>query len=70
MSDGTHNYINHKKGLWSWLTTLDHKRIGLLYMITVLTFFFVGGVFAMLMRAELFSPGATFKDGPTLQPNL
>ena len=61
----SHNYINHEKGLWSWLTTLDHKRIGLLYMITVLTFFFIGGIFAMLIRAELFSPGATFMDGAT-----
>ena len=60
-----HNYLNHEKGLWSWLTTLDHKRIGILYMITVLTFFFIGGVFAMLIRAELFSPGATFMDGAT-----
>ena len=33
-----HNYLNHEKGLWSWLTTLDHKRIGILYMITVMIF--------------------------------
>ncbi len=52
-----HNYINHEKGLWSWLTTLDHKRIGILYMITVMTFFAVGGIFALLVRAELFSVG-------------
>lgn len=53
-----HNYINHEKGLKSWLTSVDHKRIGLLYMITVMVFFAVGGLFAMLIRAELFSPGA------------
>ena len=45
------------KGLWSWLTTTDHKRIAILYMVTVLTFFFVGGVFALLLRLELFSTG-------------
>lgn len=53
------NYLNHEKGLWSWLTTLDHKRIGVMYMITVLFFFFLGGVFAILMRLELFSHGET-----------
>ncbi len=53
----SHNYLNHEKGLWSWLTTLDHKRIGVLYMISVFIFFFIGGVFAMLIRWELFSSG-------------
>lgn len=51
------NYLNHEKGLWSWLTTLDHKRIGILYFIAVMTFFFFGGIFAMLLRLELFSVG-------------
>jgi cytochrome c oxidase subunit I len=53
------NYINHEKGLWSWLTTLDHKRIGILYMISVMFFFLIGGIFAMLIRTELFSAGPT-----------
>lgn len=53
------NYINHTKGIWSWLTTLDHKRIGLMYLFTVLFFFLVGGIFAMLVRLELMSPGQT-----------
>ena len=53
------NYLNEKKGLASWLFTLDHKRIGILYMITVFTFFLVGGVFALLMRWELFKTGET-----------
>jgi cytochrome c oxidase subunit 1 len=53
------NYLNHEKGLWSWLTTLDHKRIGILYMISVFVFFFFGGLAAMAIRAELFSPGPT-----------
>lgn len=55
--DGSTNYINEFKGLKSWLTTLDHKRIGLMYMISVLTFFLVGGIFALLLRLELFKPG-------------
>ena len=32
------NYINHEKGLWSWLTTIDHKRIGLMYFLTIMVF--------------------------------
>ena len=44
------NYLNWQKGIKSWLFTLDHKRIGILYMITVFFFFFVGGIFALLIR--------------------
>ncbi|MDW8189460.1 MAG: cytochrome c oxidase subunit I [Pseudobdellovibrionaceae bacterium] len=58
------NYLNCEKGLWSWLTTIDHKRIGLMYLIAVLVFFLVGGIMAMLIRLELFSPGGLF-DGNT-----
>lgn len=54
------NYLNHEKGLWSWLTTLDHKRIGLMYMIAILSFFLIGGVFALLVRLELLAPGQQF----------
>ena len=53
------NYLNHQKGLTSWLFTLDHKRIGILYMITVFSFFLIGGIFALLMRIELFGIGET-----------
>jgi len=61
MSQPGQNYLNHESGLWSWLTTLDHKRIGIMYMISVFTFFFIGGVFAMLMRLELFNPAPYFE---------
>ena len=53
------NYLNEKSGLLSWFFTLDHKRIGLLYMITVFSFFFLGGLFALLLRLELFKAGET-----------
>jgi cytochrome c oxidase subunit 1 len=43
-------------GLSSWLTTVDHKRIGILYIVTSLAFFLVGGVLALLMRAQLATP--------------
>jgi cytochrome c oxidase subunit 1 len=59
------NYLNHEKGLWSWLTTLDHKRIGILYFITVMTFFFLGGIAAMLIRTELIAAGPTIMTAET-----
>jgi cytochrome c oxidase subunit I len=43
--------------LLGWLSTTDHKRIGILYLINSFTFFFIGGVFALLMRLELARPG-------------
>ncbi|MES2769115.1 MAG: cbb3-type cytochrome c oxidase subunit I, partial [Bdellovibrionota bacterium] len=57
--EGT-NYLNAEKGLWSWLTTLDHKRIGIMYFITVMLLFFIGGMFALLLRLELMMPGTQF----------
>src|SRR5699024_172832 len=41
----------------SWITTTDHKTIGYLYLITSFLFFCLAGVFAVLIRAELFEPG-------------
>ena len=42
--------------LSSWLTTVDHKRIGILYIVTTLVFFVAGGILALLMRAQLATP--------------
>src|SRR5919112_631065 len=47
-------------GLWSWLTTVDHKRIGILYGSTAFFFFLLGGVEALLLRVQLGSPNNTF----------
>ena len=58
------NYLNHEKGLWSWLTTLDHKRIGVMYFATVMLFFLMGGIAALLIRTELFMTN-TVVDGVT-----
>jgi len=60
MSFENTNYLSHGKGLWSWLTTLDHKRIGLMYFITISFFLFLGGIFALLIRLELIAPGQQF----------
>ena len=53
------NYLTHTRGFMSWAFTLDHKRIGVMYMVSVLISFFVGGVFALLVRTELLTPGQT-----------
>ncbi|NBX16910.1 MAG: cytochrome c oxidase subunit I [Proteobacteria bacterium] len=50
------NYINAHKGIWSWMTTVDHKRLGLMYLVGVLGFFAVGGIFALLVRTQLLGP--------------
>ena len=46
-------------GVWGWLTTVDHKKIGTLYMVTALFFFLVGGIEAIMMRAQLATPDST-----------
>jgi cytochrome c oxidase subunit 1 len=46
-------------GLWSWITTVDHKRIGVLYGVTALTFFFIGGLEALVIRLQLMKPENT-----------
>jgi cytochrome c oxidase subunit I len=50
------NYLNVDHGWKSWLFTTDHKRIAILYLVSITLFFFVGGVFALMMRLELLTP--------------
>jgi cytochrome c oxidase subunit I len=50
------NYLNDGHSLGSWLLTRDHKRIAVLYLITITAFFALGGFFAMLIRLELATP--------------
>ena len=50
------NYLKNSKGFLSWFCTLDHKRIGIMYLVGILTSFFVGGVLALALRAHLLSP--------------
>jgi len=50
------NYINAEYGIRSWLFTTDHKRIALLYLVSITAMFFVGGFFALLIRLELLTP--------------
>jgi cytochrome c oxidase subunit 1 len=64
------NYINHEKGLASWFTTLDHKRIAILYLVSVMVFFLLGGIAALLLRTELYSTGGQIFTGDTYNQAL
>ena len=54
------NYLNEEYGILSWLLTIDHKRIGLLYLVSTTLMFMIGGAFAVLMRLELLTPRGDF----------
>jgi cytochrome c oxidase subunit 1 len=59
------NYLTHDKGFLSWIFTLDHKRIGVMYLASVLFAFALGGTFALILRTELLTPGKTIIDHDT-----
>ncbi len=61
---GGKNYINAEAGIWSWLTTVDHKRIGLMYLVSTFTAFLIGGIFALLLRFELLNPKQDIMTAP------
>jgi len=54
-----HHFLNHSSGFLSWALTLDHKRIGLMYLVGVMSSFALGGMFALMIRIHLWN----FKDG-------
>ena len=58
-------YTSTRSRMYEWLTTTDHKKIGVMYIATAFSFFLVGGVFAMLIRAELALPGVQLVDAET-----
>jgi cytochrome c oxidase subunit 1 len=58
-ADSAPNYLTHETGWKSWAFTLDHKRIGLMYLAATFLAFLAGGVFALLVRLELAFPGET-----------
>jgi cytochrome c oxidase subunit 1 len=59
------NYLNTSYGIKSWLLTLDHKRIGILYLVTITLFFILGGIFASMIRLELMTPQADLVESET-----
>ena len=58
-------YLNCSYGIRSWLLTLDHKRIGILYLVTITLFFALGGIFASLIRLELMTPAGDLVESET-----
>ena len=64
MTDAGHarapHYLSHGHTLREWLTTHDHKRIAILYALSITAFFFIGGAAATLMRLELATPAGDF----------
>ncbi len=54
------NFLTHSSGFLSWALTLDHKRIGLMYLVGVMSSFLLGGILALMIRAHLFHPSGTF----------
>lgn len=59
------NYLKNSSGVLSWICTLDHKRIGIMYLIGILTSFFIGGMLAMAIRAHLLRPAGWLFDNDT-----
>ncbi len=64
-ADRRTHYLNADYGVWSWLLTRDHKRIAILYLISLTFFFFLGGLMAVLIRLELATP-----EGDLVQPDM
>jgi len=58
-------YLNRQYGIKSWLLTVDHKRIALLYLMGITFFFFIGGFFALLIRLELLTPAGDLVQADT-----
>src|ERR687886_1104658 len=56
---------HHDTGFWSWITTVDHKRIAVLYGVTAFAFFLVGGLEALAVRAQLAVPDNNLVDPDT-----
>lgn len=57
--------IQEEYGFRSWLTTVDHKRIGIMYLVLALFYFFVGGIEALLLRIQLSAPNQDFVSADT-----
>ncbi len=59
------NYLTNGYSVRSWLLTVDHKRIAILYLLSISAFFFIGGVAAMMIRLELITPAGNLVDAET-----
>jgi cytochrome c oxidase subunit I len=59
------DYLKDGYSIWSWLFTVDHKRIAILYLVFLILFFAIGGMFAGLVRLNLISPSGSILDNDT-----
>src|SRR3954468_7759348 len=59
------HYLNANYGIRSWLLTTDHKRIALMFLVSITLFFFLGGAFAVLIRLELLTPQGDLVEAET-----
>ncbi len=59
------NFFQTKKGIFSWIFSVDHKRIALLYLYSILIFFLAGATLGVLMRLELLNPGKDIMEAQT-----
>ncbi len=59
------NYLNADYGIRSWLLTIDHKRIAILYLVMITIMFSIGGLFAAALRVELLTPKGDFVQADT-----
>lgn len=55
-NNGSVNYLNWEKGFMSWWMSIDHKRIGMMYLASMIFFFAIGGLLALVVRTELAAP--------------
>src|SRR5438105_8244860 len=62
---GHDSYLNDGTTVMSWLNTRDHKRVGIMFLVAVVFFFFLGGVFALAIRLKLLYPGPFMMDALT-----
>jgi cytochrome c oxidase subunit 1 len=67
LAERLENYLEHKthKGIFAWILSSDHKRIGILYLVSMVTFFWVGVTLGFLMKLEMLTPGKTIVDAQT-----
>ncbi len=64
-ADASVSYLQTGRSFWGWALTTDHKKIGIMYLYTILTFFVLAGASALLVRLELIAPGATLMSAQT-----
>ncbi len=63
-SNNSHSlsYFRVGRSFWGWALSTDHKKIGIMYLFAILSFFVIGGIAALLLRLELISPGRTIME--------